>query len=75
MQVLYDPHGHGSGDLIDKLGPVSVGMKEMYRNVHLGPLDLHNKQRHLYLVVFDNHHLDSYLVCARIVTLVPVTLK
>lgn len=75
LQVIYEPHGQHTGDLDTQLGPVSVGNREMFRDVGLGILDLHNKQRHLYLVIYDNHHQDSYLACARIMQLQPVVLK
>ncbi|XP_054261582.1 uncharacterized protein LOC128985759 [Macrosteles quadrilineatus] len=85
LQVLYQTHdGGGSGDLDSRLGKVNIGVKRtessagkknLYHSANLTLLDLRNKQRHLYLVLYDNLHTESYLACARITPLEPTIVK
>ncbi|RZF36952.1 hypothetical protein LSTR_LSTR004640 [Laodelphax striatellus] len=75
LQVIYSPDSKGSGELTSRLGPVSVGTKEMYRDPDLMLPDLNSKQRHLYLVLYDSRHVEAYLSCTRITQLQPVFLK
>uniref|UniRef100_A0A1B6GD08 Superoxide dismutase copper/zinc binding domain-containing protein n=1 Tax=Cuerna arida TaxID=1464854 RepID=A0A1B6GD08_9HEMI len=85
LQVLYETHDRGgSGDLDPRLGMVDIGAKQadnspgkkrLFRAANLTLLDLRNKQRHLYLVLFDNQHTESYLSCARITPLEPTILR
>ncbi|XP_075237952.1 superoxide dismutase family protein Rsod [Lycorma delicatula] len=75
LQVVYSPNSKGSGELSDRLGSVSVGAKEMFRDPDLLLPDLNNKQRNLYLVIFDNRHPEVYLACSRLTQLQPVLLR
>lgn len=75
LQVVYSPNSNGSGELSGRLGLVSIGAKEMFRDPDLLLPDLNNKQRNLYLVVFDSRHPEHYLVCSRLIQLQPVSLK
>nr|XP_018907893.1 PREDICTED: uncharacterized protein LOC109037571 [Bemisia tabaci] len=74
LQIIYSS-ASGSGDLDTKLGPIPVGAPVMFRDPTISRLDLHKQQHSFYLVIYDHIHTGSYLTCAKINLLKPITLK
>ncbi|XP_067011092.2 uncharacterized protein Rsod [Anabrus simplex] len=86
LQVVFDPSNEGAekgvGDIDVRLGPLKVAgdahsrATVVYHDHGLNSLsaDL-SGQRSLYLVIFDARHHDSFLTCAKIRQITPVTLR
>ncbi|XP_068153414.1 uncharacterized protein Rsod [Drosophila tropicalis] len=79
LQLVFDPQGsgpgHGIGDLDARLGRINVAtnalrspQRNVFRDAQLAllPSDLTIPHRTLYLVLYDNHHPDTYMACTKI---------
>lgn len=88
LQSVFDPaglgDGKGIGDIDNRIGMVKISTdynkrkyKTVYRDVGLEllPGDLTGPQRRLFLVIYESHHEDSFLGCAKIQYDHPVTAK
>ncbi|XP_065353050.1 uncharacterized protein Rsod [Cloeon dipterum] len=72
LQIVFDPDDRGpgqrAGDMDSRLGQLRTGRTQLLRDVALPELheSADNSARSLYVVVYDWHHSDSILACARL---------
>ncbi|GLH08747.1 Uncharacterized protein GBIM_13929 [Gryllus bimaculatus] len=87
LQLVFDPEsapkGQAIGDIDNRLGTLQVAkdfessVTSVFHDPVLAslPVALLDNRRSLYLVIFDSRHHDSFLGCAKIRELSPITFK
>ncbi|XP_012547044.2 uncharacterized protein LOC101739289 isoform X1 [Bombyx mori] len=88
LQAVFDPENNGEGmsvgDLDSRLGLIKVAtdakvkkVRTLYKNDVIDILknDMEMTRRSLYVVIFDNRHVDSFLACAKLRLIPPKSSK
>lgn len=88
LQLVYDPNDAGAGKSLGDID-VRVGAVKVAKNVHrqsakqlftdneliLLPSDLSGSKRQLFIVIYDQHHVNRFLACAKIQNIRPRIVK